>query len=135
VIIGIGIDVVQITRMSAWLHRPMLLDRYFHPDELEAAKAKGSGFEHSLAARFAAKEAFGKALGTGLAGMRLRDIEVVNDSNGKPGIRLYGAAKRRFVDSGGSSLFVSLTHESDNAIAVVVIEGVDTPVDRRIEGA
>jgi holo-[acyl-carrier protein] synthase len=122
-IIGIGIDIVNISRMKAWSGRDGLLERYFHPAELEAIRRKGTTFEHSLAARFAAKEAFGKALGTGLAGLKLKDIEVVNDENGKPLIRLYRTAQRKLEAVGGASLFVSLTHESDNAIAVVVIEG------------
>lgn len=122
-IIGIGIDIVHISRMREWRERTGLLERYFHPNELEAARARGSGFEQSLAARFAAKEAFGKALGTGLDGLRLRDIEVVNDSAGKPSMTLLGTAESRFDRVGGKGLFVSLTHESDNAIAVVVIEG------------
>ena len=122
-IIGIGIDVVHISRMSRWRYRPGLLERYFHPQELAAARARGDSVDHSLAARFAAKEAFGKALGTGLAGLKLVDIEVTNDENGKPSIRLYRTALAKFERAGGANLFVSLTHESDNAIAVVVIEG------------
>jgi holo-[acyl-carrier protein] synthase len=122
-IIGIGIDIVHISRMSRWRERRGLLERYFHPNELAAARDRGSGFEHSLAARFAAKEAFGKAIGTGLTGLRLRQIEVVNDSLGKPSMVLEGSAKQRLEQVGGVGVFVSLTHESDNAIAVVVIEG------------
>lgn len=122
-IIGIGIDVVHISRMSRWRYQPGLLERYFHPGELEAARTRGDAVDHSLAARFAAKEAFGKALGTGLAGLKLMDLEVSNDENGKPSIRLYETALAKFERAGGVNLFVSLTHESDNAIAVVVIEG------------
>lgn len=122
-ILGIGIDIVHISRMRSWRGSSGLLERYFHPRELEAARDRGPGYEQSLAARFAAKEAFGKALGTGLAGLQLREIEVVNDKNGKPAMELYGDARKKFVAIGGVGLFVSLTHESDNAIAVVVIEG------------
>ena len=122
-IIGIGIDIVHTSRMREWHGKPQLLERYFHPAELDAAHARGSGRYESLAARFAAKEAFGKALGTGLADLKLRDIEVANDELGKPSIVLHGNAKTKFDVIGGVSVFVSLTHESDNAIAVVVIEG------------
>ncbi len=123
-ILGVGLDIVHISRMKEWRGKRGLLERYFHPEELEDAHKKGvRGVDHSLAARFAAKEAFGKALGTGLAGLRLRDIQIVNDTQGKPSIELYATARRRFEALGGSALFVSLTHESDNAIAVVVIEG------------
>jgi holo-[acyl-carrier protein] synthase len=122
-IIGIGIDIVHTSRMRDWQSKVSLLDRFFHPNELAAARARGAGLTQSLAARFAAKEAFGKALGTGFAGLKLRDIEVVNDEFGKPSMVLHTTAKAMFERVGGASLFVSLTHESDNAIAVVVIEG------------
>ena len=125
-IIGIGIDVVHIGRMNKWRFQSGLLERYFHPKELAAARARGPAADHSLAARFAAKEAFGKALGTGMDGLRLKDIEVRNDVNGKPSIVLYKTALEQFRGAGGSNLFLSLTHESDNAIAVVVVEGGDT---------
>jgi holo-[acyl-carrier protein] synthase len=76
----------------------------------------------SLAARFAAKEAFGKALGTGLANISLKDIIVRNDHNGKPEIFLEGTALARFENSGGGKLHCSLTHEGENAVAIVIIE-------------
>ena len=122
-IIGIGIDSVHISRMRTWRDKPGLLERYFHPAELTEARNRGSAVDHSLAARFAAKEAFGKALGTGLANITLRDICVENDKNGKPSVRVYGTAANRLLEGGGTKVFVSLTHENDNAIAVVVIEG------------
>jgi len=123
VILGIGVDVVHVRRMTHWLSRPGLAARYFHPDELSSAMSRGKTAAYSLAARFAAKEAFGKALGTGLAGVRLADIRVINDRNGKPGIELYGTARERFEAAGGRTIHLSLTHESDNAIAMVVMEG------------
>ncbi|MBN1686094.1 MAG: holo-ACP synthase [Spirochaetales bacterium] len=122
-ILGIGIDIVHISRMRQWQADEELLMRYFHPRELEEAKAKGPSFVQSLAARFAAKEAYGKALGTGLHNLRLKDIRISNDENGKPDLILYGSAKQRFTNIGGRAAFVSLTHERDNAIAVVVLEG------------
>ena len=76
----------------------------------------------SLAARFAAKEAFGKALGTGLKGIKLSDIQVVSDHNGKPDIMVHGTAAKALSDSGAESIYVSLTHERDNAVAVVILE-------------
>ena len=122
-ILGIGIDIVHISRMREWQAEDELLLRYFDPRELEEAKAKGLSFVQSLAARFAAKEAYGKALGTGLHNLRLKDIRISNDAKGKPNLILYGRAKERFMQIGGTAAFVSLTHERDNAIAVVVLEG------------
>ena len=122
-IIGIGIDVVHVHRMMRWGEIDGIFERYFHEKELAEADRRGHARVLSLAARFAAKEAFGKALGTGLRSIALRDILVENNHNGKPDIRLFGNAMRAFEEVGGTSLHVSLTHEKDNAIAVVVIEG------------
>lgn len=122
-ILGLGIDVVHVDRIRHWQSVPGLAARFFHPDEIAAAMGRGHGSAHSLAARFAAKEAFGKALGTGLAGISLRDLQVVNSHNGRPDMVLHGTALARFREAGGASVHLSLTHESDNAIAVVVIEG------------
>ncbi|MBN1519638.1 MAG: holo-ACP synthase [Spirochaetales bacterium] len=121
-IIGIGVDVVHVRRLERWLSVPGLPERFFHPDELESAKSRGHAAALSLAARFAAKEAFGKALGTGLRGIKLGDIQVLNNHNGRPGIVLYGSALERFRNVGGQSIHLSLTHERDNAIAMVVME-------------
>jgi len=121
-ITGIGVDVVHVNRMERWRKIPGLLERFFHPEELSAVLAKGSGFELSLAARFAAKEAFGKALGTGLAGIVLKDIMVKNRHNGQPEILVTGTALAALRQSGAGRIHLSLTHERDNAIAMVVLE-------------
>ncbi|MFP3960126.1 MAG: holo-ACP synthase [Spirochaetaceae bacterium] len=122
-ILGIGIDVVQVSRMEQWVDRQGLLERYFHPQELQTALSRGHSMVLSLAARFAAKEAFGKALGIGLRDVRLRDIEVRNNGVGKPELVLHGRAREWLHYFGGQSVFLSMTHEVDNAIAVVIIEG------------
>ncbi|MDR1278070.1 MAG: holo-ACP synthase [Treponema sp.] len=123
-IIGIGVDVVHVIRMERWRLVPGLLARYFHEEELAAALARGRGATLSLAARFAAKEAFGKALGTGLAGIVLKDIMVMNHHNGRPDIKVSGTAMTALEKSGANRVFISLTHEQDNAIAMVVLEAV-----------
>jgi holo-[acyl-carrier protein] synthase len=124
VITGIGVDVVHVLRMERWRAIPGLPERYFHPDELSAALSRGGGANLSLAARFAAKEAFGKALGTGLAGIVLKDIMVVNHHNGRPGMEVFGSARAALEKNGANRLHISLTHERDNAIAMVVLEAV-----------
>lgn len=121
-ILGIGVDVVHVKRIHHWLQTPGLVDRFFHPDEIEASNARGHAAALSLAARFAAKEAFGKAVGTGLAGIRLKDIQVINNHNGRPDIVLHDTALARLGAVGGGKVHLSMTHESDNAIAVVIIE-------------
>ena len=122
-ILGVGIDIVHVGRIRHWESVPGLVERYFHPDEIVDARSRGSGEPFSLAARFAAKEAFGKALGTGLAGVKFGDIQVVNDRNGRPEMVLHGTALARLGAVGGMRVHVSLTHESDNAVAVAIIEG------------
>ncbi|MDR1566302.1 MAG: holo-ACP synthase [Treponema sp.] len=119
---GIGVDVVHVGRMERWRKTRGLLERYFHPQELSDALSRGSGADLSLAARFAAKEAFGKALGTGLAGIVLKDVMVKNRHNGLPEIKVFGTALEALKKSGSSRIHLSLTHERDNAIAMVVIE-------------
>jgi len=121
-ITGIGIDIVQIRRMERWRQRPGLLERYFHPQELADVFARGRGADHSLAARFAAKEAFGKALGTGFAGMVLKDIIVVSNPNGRPRLHVEGTAMEAMKNNGANRIHLSLTHEQDNAAAMVVLE-------------
>lgn len=121
-ITGIGIDVVHVSRMQRWREIPGLLERYFHPEELSEAKSKGKGVDLSLSARFAAKEAFGKALGKGLTGIVLKDIQVKNRHNGQPLILVFGTALKALEASGASRIHLSLTHERDNAIAMVVLE-------------
>ena len=119
---GIGIDVVHVHRMKRWRKIPGLMERYFHQEELSAALERGNSADLSLAARFAAKEAFGKALGTGLAGIVLKDIMVKNRHNGQPEIIVAGTALAALKHSGAVRIHLSLTHERDNAIAMVVLE-------------
>jgi holo-[acyl-carrier protein] synthase len=121
-IVGIGVDVVQVRRLERWQAIPGLLERYFHPQELSVSRSRGRGAALSLAARFAAKEAFGKALGTGLLGITLRDIMVVNRHNGRPEIEVLGTASLALERSGATRIHVSLTHERENAVAMVVLE-------------
>lgn len=122
-IIGIGIDVVHVDRIRRWSRIEGLYDRFFHPEELAAALPRGEVGVLSLAARFAAKEAFGKAIGSGLRHFALKEIAVLNDSNGKPFMMLTGGAEAAFKDCGGHRLVCSLSHERDNALAMVIIEG------------
>ena len=121
-IAGIGIDVVHVNRMEHWRKINGLVERYFHPGELSEALSRGGGANLSLAARFAAKEAFGKALGTGLKEIVLKDIMVHNRHNGQPEIQVFGTAREALEKFGAVKLHISLTHERDSAIAVVVIE-------------
>lgn len=122
-ILGLGIDIVEVSRLEKWLNDKKLLERFFNKEELEYVLSKRDGAAPSLAVRFAAKEAFGKALGTGLAGIELKDIAVVNDKTGRPFLKLSGTAFKALKEKGGASIHLSLTHEKTTAAAVVIIEG------------
>jgi holo-[acyl-carrier protein] synthase len=119
-ILGIGTDLVENQRLERWLEQPRLLSKYFTEKELDDART-GSHPAASLAARFAAKEAFGKALGTGMRGLALRDIETRRGGGGKPDLFLTGTA-RLALDARGARAHLSLTHERDYALAFVVLE-------------
>jgi len=129
-ILGTGVDLVEIERIEKWLDKPRLLNRVFHPDELDYAETKGRFKASALAARFAAKEAFGKALGTGLKGLALKDVRVQADDNGRPEIVIEGTAVNLMNKKGGGSIHLSLSHEGTLAIAQVIIEKRELPQDR-----
>jgi holo-[acyl-carrier protein] synthase len=115
VIIGVGIDVVDIDRFAESLERtPALRERLFTPTERERSPA-------SLAARFAAKEALAKALGAP-TGMAWLDAEIVNESTGRPLLEIRGSVRARFDEVGARSIHVSLSHDAGIASAVVVLE-------------
>lgn len=116
VIIGVGVDVVDVARFEVSLARtPHLRDRLFTPAERTRKTA-------SLAARFAAKEALAKALGAP-AGLHWHDAEVVSDHDGRPRLDLRGSVRARSVELGVDSVHVSLSHDAGMASAVVVLEG------------
>ncbi|PIE98476.1 MAG: 4'-phosphopantetheinyl transferase [Treponema sp.] len=121
-ILGIGIDTVDVDRMQKWLTVKGLPERFFHLYELQVAYENTKTTALTLAARFAAKEAFGKALGTGLSNIKLRDICVKNDTLGKPQLYITGTAKVAAEKMSVDALHISLTHEKKIAVAVVLLE-------------
>ena len=121
-IIGTGIDTVNIHRMEKWVNNPNLLRRYFDPREVEAVGERGKGLVSSIAARFAAKEAFGKALGTGLEKINLKDIMVLHNSKGKPQLHLTGSALEAMKAAGAQRVHISITHDGDMALASIILE-------------
>jgi holo-[acyl-carrier protein] synthase len=123
-ILGLGLDMVAIARVEALLerHGERALRRLFAPGEVEHCRERGRPGA-SLAARFAAKEAFVKALGTGLRhGMAWPEIEVVTDADGAPALRLSGAAQHQARIRGVRHVRLSLTHTDDVAAATVILE-------------
>lgn len=121
---GIGVDVLNVARMSAIVARrgDAFLRRVFTPDEIAYCQ-RHQNPAPSLSARFSAKEAVIKALGMGWQhGMRWTDIEVVRAPGGKPDLVLHGATAEVAERLGIRRMHLSLTHESDRAIAFVVLE-------------
>ena len=121
-IIGIGIDAVQISRLKKWISNATLLERYFNRRELDSIQKRGKGMVNSLAAHFAAKEAFGKALGTGFAGFALKDIMVISNVGEKPMLFAEESAQKAMKAAGAKKSHVSLSHDGDMALAMVVLE-------------
>ncbi len=114
-----GIDLIEVKRVEDAVarHGERFLARIFTPIEREAAGPRMA----SLAARFAAKEAAAKALGTGLGDIAWREIEIVSDAQRAPSLILHGAAAERMRVLGGREVAVSLSHSQGFAVAVVVI--------------
>lgn len=116
-----GIDLIEIERIQKALdrHGERFLERVFTPAEVEAAR----GSAPELAARFAAKEAASKALGTGIGPISWVEIEILNEPSGKPFLRLTGRANQISRALGYQTWSVSLTHSRGMAAAVVVCAG------------
>lgn len=121
-IIGIGLDIVEIPRIARAWERfgPRFAEKILHPSELAAPRAMTPQF---LASRFAAKEAAVKALGTGFsAGIGPTDIAVVAGPGGKPELVLHGKALERLRGMGAARSLLSITHGKETAAAVVILE-------------
>lgn len=121
-----GIDTIRISRIRDLYKRKgeIFLERIYTKLEMEVCLAKKTGCMESLAARFAAKEAVSKALGTGIwrHGIRFTDIEIIVDDFGKPSVLLHGNAKIEFERIGGLHAAVSISHDGDQAVAMCVME-------------
>ena len=123
-IVGSGIDLIEIERIENSVERfgRRFLDRVFTAAEQAYCLGRRRAAE-SLAARFAAKEAAAKALGTGIShGVSWREIEIVRAASGKPDLRFHGRAAGIAKRLGVANASVSLTHSSGMAMACVVLE-------------
>lgn len=123
-IYGIGTDIAKVSRFEKWVKNEEIINRFFNPLEIMQNGNLNARCEH-YAVRFAAKEAFSKALGTGITGFKLTDVFITNDENGKPVINVQNEAKKMLEKRCGKcNVFVSLSHEKEFATAFVVIECV-----------
>ena len=121
-IIGTGVDMVEISRIKKMYDkRPQRsLEKIFGELEKEYILVKTPPYPH-MAVRFCAKEAFSKALGTGIGRMSLPEFQVVNNSRGKPEAKITGRANEILQELGGKSVHISLSHTKELAIAYVII--------------
>ena len=123
-ICGIGTDISEVKRFLKWIKNPSLYNRFFNEKEIMDKGTDNAKCQH-YAARFAAKEAFSKALGTGLI-FDLKDVFITNNEEGKPLLNVIGKAADILEEKYGKCvLHVSLSHEKEYAIAFVVIETMD----------
>lgn len=112
----VGIDTVEIARIEKSMMIPGFRERAFSADEIEMIEKKGNPLQ-SYAANYAAKEAFSKALGTGVRGFSLTEVSILRDNLGAPYISLTGRAEELAKDI---SFTVSLTHTRKDATAIVI---------------
>jgi holo-[acyl-carrier protein] synthase len=132
-IVGMGVDLAEVSRIRASMERfgPRFRDRVYTPTEVAYCERKANRYER-YAARFAAKEAAMKAIGTGMwGGVRWHDFEVVNLPSGKPTLRFHGKAAEYAAKLGVNHATLSLTHTTETAMAYVILENApelrDTP--------
>ncbi len=123
-IVGTGIDLAEVPRIKASIerHGARFIGRIYTPGEIAYVERKANRFER-YAARFAAKEAGMKALGTGWRrGVRWQDFEVVNLPSGRPTLHLHGVAQTIAGALGVTAISLSLTHTPETGMAFVIFE-------------
>jgi holo-[acyl-carrier protein] synthase len=123
-IVGTGVDLAEVGRIRAAIERygSRFIERIYTPGEIAYVERKANRYER-YAARFAAKEAGMKAIGTGWKrGVRWRDFEVANLPTGKPTLRLHGRAAVYAERLGVNSIALSITHTAEIAMAHVILE-------------
>jgi len=122
-IAGLGTDIIEVGRLTSKINREAgFREMIFSKNEIDYCETKANKFEH-YAARFAAKEAFFKAIGTGWTkDTAFNEIEIRNGDDGKPELVLLGKTRETIASFGIGKIFVSLSHLKEMASAVVIIE-------------
>jgi holo-[acyl-carrier protein] synthase len=123
-IVSIGIDIVEVYRIRETIERtPRFVERVFTEKERAYCDAKGAAAAQSYAARFAAKEAFLKALKTGWRGkITWQDMEIPNDSQGVQNLEIKGEAQILLKNLGANKIHISISHTTDHAVAQIILE-------------
>lgn len=121
-IVGIGIDLIEIEKIAKDIRSDVYLHKVFTEAEIAACKDAVNSAER-FAGRFAAKEAFMKAIGNGIRqGVWFTQIEVLNHENGQPYVQVSGEAETRLNELGATNIHVSITHTKSAAAAVIILE-------------
>ena len=125
-IVSIGIDIIEVYRIRETIERtPRFVERVFTERERTYCDAKGAASAQSYAARFAAKEAFLKALKTGWRGkITWHDMEVLNDDQGVPRLEISGEAGEILEKTGANNIHISISHTTEHATAQVILEKI-----------
>ena len=123
-IISIGVDIVEVYRIQETITRtPRFVERVFTEQERAYCETKGAAAAQSYAGRFAAKEAFLKALQTGGRGkITWQDIEVVSDEMGAPTLDIKNEARSILDSRGAAHVHLSMSHTTEHAVATVILE-------------
>mgnify|MGYP005852820383 FL=1 len=121
-IVGVGCDIIEIERIARAIKSESFIRRVFTAEEAAYCQKRGQQAAASFAARFAAKEAVLKALGTGLREGSLQEIAVDNDGLGKPLVQLSGHFAMLAKQLGVKNIQISLSHSRDFAVAYVIME-------------
>jgi holo-[acyl-carrier protein] synthase len=123
-IVSTGIDIIEVYRIRETISRtPRFLERVYTKCERDYCETKGAAAAQSYAARFAAKEAFLKALKTGWRGkITWHDIEIVSAESGVPSLKIEGEARNILENLGSNKIHLSLSHTTEHAVAQVILE-------------
>jgi holo-[acyl-carrier protein] synthase len=123
-IVSTGIDIVEVYRIRDTIARtPRFVERVYTEAERTYCESKGAAAAQSYAGRFAAKEAFLKALKTGWRGkLQWTDMEILNDEAGAPALRLDGEAQQLLEAMGVKQVHLSISHTTEHAVAQVILE-------------
>lgn len=121
-ILGIGIDIVEIQKIEESTQSEAFQRRVFTFEEVKSVECYKDKAEH-FAGKFAVKEAFMKAIGAGIRQeVWFTQIEVLNDESGRPQVKVSGEAGKRLDESGAKRIHVSISHSGDLAVALVILE-------------
>ncbi|MCR5757788.1 MAG: holo-ACP synthase [Selenomonas sp.] len=121
-VIGIGMDIVEVARVEKAIAQERFVERVFTAAETQYCRSRGKQAGQSFAARFSAKEAVLKAFGTGLRGGNMTDIEVLPDALGCPQVKLRGYFADLARKKGVTNILLSLTHTREYGAAQCVME-------------